>query len=322
MAGIEEPQIPIGDEQQISTPAAQDTHYDWATETGFDPAEDMTGALVGFENASAGYDLSETGIIVRQKDYSYQVVINGVTLKVTKSGLVYDSIPAGSSYIGQTLKTVTAEMGSGTAVGEAITRSGGAEDQDHSANVNVMAIEPRDSFAMQIMNAILIHADHPEGFSDEKWLYYARAAYKGAQAMMIAAADARHGQTLNPSQGTVTVNSDELQDNTEKLLYNIGQYMKTGVALKGEVVAAGGTPTPIQTKVTEMPDVTIDTMPAVTIGEMPDVAVKNAVDTNDDPIPVSTTAVITELPAVEVKNPLDTNDDPIPLTVDNTSASS
>jgi hypothetical protein len=247
--------------------------YTWNSTFSLEDA--LSGVLVGFQKTN-DWDLSETGLL-EFVGSRYQVYINGYKLYVENTGKVVECKPANSSYLNQTLKMVTADMGDTGAVGGAITRSSGSSGTGHDDQAILTNIEPRDQFAVQVLNAMLIHTEHPEAFDDAKCLMYSRAAYRWAQAMMIAAADSREGQSTTPSTG-VDVNSGDLQSNTEKLLYNISQSMKNGVALKGEVVAAGGTPTPIQAKVTEMPDITID--------DMPEVEVKNALDTNDDPIPL------------------------------------
>lgn len=40
----------------------------------------------------------------------------------------------------------------------------------YNDEVNLTVMEPRDSFAIQILNAMLIHADHPETFNDAAML--------------------------------------------------------------------------------------------------------------------------------------------------------
>lgn len=264
--------------------------------TTFVLADALAGKLVGLP-LQTGYDSSNSGLLRRNGSH-YEVAIGGYTLRVGDDGVVYQSIPAGHSTVGgDALVLLDAKMAASTGVGGAITRSSST-----SETANLTSMEPRDHFAMDIMNAMLIHADHPEAFDEAKWLYFARAAYKGAQAMMIAAADSRFGEQSGSGTTTVDINPANLQSNTEKLLYNMAEYMKNGITVKG--TTAAGT-VPVQTKVTELPNVNVATMP--------DVKVTNALDTNDDPIPLVTD--INSAPAIEVKNPLDANDEAIPLEV-------
>jgi hypothetical protein len=199
----------------------------------------LSGVLVGFQKTN-DWDLSETGLL-EFVGSRYQVYINGYRLYVENTGKVVECKPANSSYLNQTLKMVTADMGNEGAVGGAITRSSGSSGAGHDDQAILTNIEPRDQFAVQVLNAMLIHTEHPEAFDDAKCLMYSRAAYRWAQAMMISAADSREGQSTTPSTG-VDVNSGDLQSNTEKLLYNIGEYMKNGMAVKN-VTEAYNVPT-------------------------------------------------------------------------------
>jgi len=230
--------------------------YNWTT---FNLQDALSGTLVGFRQTNE-YDLSKTGVFERYDAEGYppyRVMMDGLTLRLNKEGVVLMSQPT-SAYIGQTLQMVRAEMGQYGAVGRSLTRSSGSSGEGHN-NVAVLAnIEPRDQFAVQVLNAILIHTDHPESFDDAKCLMYSRAAYRWAQAMMIAAADSRDGESTTQSTA-VDVNSGDLQSNTEKLLYNIGQYLKEGVSIKGSTEFGAS---PVQTRILEMPTVTLEDAPS------------------------------------------------------------
>lgn len=199
--------------------------YSWIT---FNIVDALAGTLVGFQNSdpTKDYDLSKTGIL-EATGYSEtpgKVIIDGRELVVDETGVVVRSTPS-STYVGQTLRMVTADMGDTGSVGGAITRSSGSSGTGHDNVAILTNIEPRDQFAVQVLNAMLIHADHPESYSDALMLKYSRAAYRWAQAMMIAAADSREGQSTTPST-QVDVNSGDLQSNTEKILYNVNESLK------------------------------------------------------------------------------------------------
>ena len=76
---------------------------------------------------------------------------------------------------------------------------------------------------------------------------------------MQCAAEAREGDSSEEPAQTIEVNSGDLQSNTEKLLYNMAEYMKLGITqgipVKGQTVGEGQTATPIQAKVTEVTEV-------------------------------------------------------------------
>ena len=280
--------------------------YNWTT---FNLQDALSGTLVGFRQTNE-YDLSKTGVFERNmnKVPNYKVVIGGVVLGVNKEGVVETSQPT-SAYIGQTLQMVRAEMGQYGAVGRSLTRTYGPSGEGHDDVAVLANIEPRDQFAIQALNAMLIHTDHPESFDDAKCLMYSRAAYRWAQAMMIAAADSREGQSTTPST-TVDVNSGDLQSNTEKLLYNLVNLINKQTEEGLPVVGVGSTEeniVPILTKldpdseikkvaeitevkkVTENTSVKVTSMPSTThvsVDGTPDVYVVNRVST-DAPSSVS-----------------------------------
>lgn len=182
--------------------------------------------LVGFRQSN-DYDLSYTGKLTGKLTASGapamagQVTIDGHELLVDGNGLVIKSTPS-SSYLGQTLRMVTTDMGDEGGVGGSVTRADGSSSY-------VSSMEPRDYFAMNALNAMLINMESPESKDDATCLMYSRAAYRWAQAMMIAAADSREGtSTSSSSTTTVEVKSGDLQSNIEKLLYNITLYLKDG----------------------------------------------------------------------------------------------
>jgi hypothetical protein len=62
---------------------------------------------------------------------------------------------------------------------------------------------------------------------------YAYASYKWAQAMVLAMADSRNTDGSGGSTPSGSVNPSDLQTNTEKLLYDMNQLLKDGVAIRG-----------------------------------------------------------------------------------------
>ena len=264
--------------------------YTWID---FDLAEAIRGALVGIpetEPQPGGTidedikDISKVAGNLSQTDKNsrYKVVISGQTAYIDADGTVVSSTPS-SAYIKGTqmyIATATIEP----VVGSTITRSDGAEEE-YDANVTLTNMEPRDTFAIQILSAMLVHSGKPETFDDANIKMYASAAYRWAQGMMDVAANTRHGQSESTSPSApINVKSEDLQSNTEKLLYNMAEYMKSGVTVKGTTSA-----TPVQTNVTGVPNLNVATLPNVTIGQMPDIAI--------DSIP---NIYISHLPEVDV----------------------
>lgn len=199
------------------------TTYNWKN---FDLNEALNGTLVGFKNLDSPYDLTQTGILVKDEKVTnppYWVSICGVILRVNSKGKVLSSVPSSDDYINKTLQMVTLNMGEDEAIGGNVTRSsgsGGAEG--YTGVVNLTAVEPRDQFAINILTALINKAQSPETFSDATMMHYSRLAYRFAQAMMIAAADSRYG-TYDGGGGEAQRSEVDVTSgsNTEKLLDNI-----------------------------------------------------------------------------------------------------
>jgi hypothetical protein len=197
--------------------------YTWNDDFNLNDA--LNGMLVGFPIPNSEYDLTQTGILVKDEKITnppYWVSICGVMLRVNSKGKVLSSVPS-SDYIGKTLQMVTLNMGENGAIGGDVTRSsgsGGAEG--YSEVVNLTAVEPRDQFAINILTALINKAQSPETFSDATMMHYSRLAYRFAQAMMIAAADSRYG-TYEGGGGEAQRSEVDVTSgsNTEKLLDNI-----------------------------------------------------------------------------------------------------
>lgn len=221
--------------------------YDWVE---FSLSDALAGTLVGFPQTNK-YDLTYTGVL-KGPGPIYKLAIGGYNLKVDQNGVVKEVTPSttvSSSWVNQTLSLVRTSMGSDGAVGSSVTRSSGSSGTGHSATAVLSTMEPRDHFAMNVLNAMLVHMEMPESKDDATMIKYCRAAYLWAQAMMIAAADSREGTSESTAPSTtVDIKSDDLQSNMEKILYNMAEYMKKGVAIKGETVAQGQTAVPIITK--------------------------------------------------------------------------
>lgn len=197
--------------------------YNWKT---FSLQDAIAGAVVGFQQTES-YDLSMTGKLIKDTKTIpyYKAIIAGITFIVDESGKVISSTPT-TEYTDEYLKIVVATMGSDAAVGTTVTRSAGSSGEGHTATAVLSTMEPRDHFAMNVLNAMLHHMEIPEAKDDATMLMFSRAAYKWAQAMMIAAADSREGTSSTPGTQT-SVNANDLQSNTEKVLYNINDSLKS-----------------------------------------------------------------------------------------------
>lgn len=166
--------------------------YEWNI---YNKEEAIKGALVGIKKSNKN-DISWTGRL-RQTSISniYTLSFQGYTLQVVGEGYVTDcspSPPPGAEWIGYKLQMPFAIMGNEGAVGTTFTRDGNTSaGEPDTVEVDLSVMEPRDYFAVHAMSVMIGQTKHPETFDDAKCLYYAKAAYRWAQAMIIAAIDSR-----------------------------------------------------------------------------------------------------------------------------------
>ncbi len=147
------------------------------------------GTLVGFKNALDPYDLSNTGVLqVDNKVTMFRTVIRGKTLYVNNLGVVIKTVPDTSQWNNMSVMMVTFDMEMSYGTHQAITRSVG-EEYEKVAELN--ALEPRDEFAINALTAMMSRLEGCESFDDARILSVCQQAYKWAQGMMIASANAR-----------------------------------------------------------------------------------------------------------------------------------
>jgi hypothetical protein len=186
----------------------------------------LAGKLVGFQVGSSTSDLSQTGTI-KGPGPIYKTYINGYTLKVNANGLVKESIPSGF-HVNETLSMVavstTEHLDYGT---EYATRH---DDSTRMPDVNVVSMEPRDEFAVAALKVIMSKLEHPEAADMQTMISYSQSAYRWANCMMDSAIDARLAAKKNQErQGDIediVIDPSGLDNNNDKLLYNISLYLK------------------------------------------------------------------------------------------------
>lgn len=183
--------------------------------------------------------------------------------------------------------------------GEAQTRGDG-----ESAETFVMnSLNYKEQVALRALAAIIKHEPNPLGYDDAKIKLLVSTAFRIAVEFQNRAILFRKSEEGGGSSDTqVDVDADSLANNTEKLLYNINESLKNGVAIKGEKVASGAAATPIQMKVTEVTEIKkITAMPTtthVTVDGTPNVSVSNNPSVNVSNMPTEPIKVkVTELPA-------------------------
>ena len=298
----------------------------WIT---FNLADALSGMRVGIPNTTDYNDLTLTGVLkpagvvtnpdTGARDQRYEAKLNIYTVTVDGTGTVRSMSPAITGVtVGTTqLKVVNVTLGNdiGTDVGR--TRSGGG-------SVHISVLEPRDSFAIAALGMIMRTVQYPDQQDDGSILGYCRAAYRWAKGMMQAAADARLAEdTPDPSDDPVPVDPNELQGNTEKILYNISQYIKGAIedglpvmgvdggeplTVTGEVEVTNSSP--IEVSVKNLPTTTINGVEGVKSYVINDathpapVTVQNSQPIgvtveNSQPIEITGEVEVTSLPSEE-----------------------
>ena len=169
--------------------------YSWSP---FDIESALNGTLVGVGGSTTPDDISKVAgkLSVTTTSNKYKVVIDGKTAIVDKEGNLLSCTPAGSFVASQKFKLATTTLTE--TVGNSITRSRG-QVPGHTNTAVISQLEARDHFAVQILNAMLMNAGNPVEFDDANIALYTRSAYRWAEGMMQAAANAREGQSTTPS---------------------------------------------------------------------------------------------------------------------------
>jgi len=264
------------------------TTYQWKT---FDLEEAKAGAVIGFpkmENGSPDLTDSEnigektgklqTEAVIRYTPYS--TIINGKRLWPNESGeIVYCDDPA---MIGKQLYICTVNLVSTKGTRQATTRSAGAAYNEVSV---LSSLEIRDTFAMYALQGLLKHCDQPQYFDDANIMVVCSAAYRWAQGMMQASADARAlvakesgddpGEEDEPASGQTRTAVDVSDGTTtEKLLQNLiiavddltatwKNAAEKGIAIVGSPEEEA-LPVAVESTIKEMPKVVIDGDPLAT----------------------------------------------------------
>jgi len=297
----------------------------------------LAGTPVGIPNPAAAVNTDEEAKFTGILNYipsggrtSYMTEINGSTIYVDNTGLVKSCSPDNTNFVPDSTQLYIVEDTLVQTIGSSENETDKTR-QDYNTTVNLSTMQPRDYFANQVLGMLIQKMDKPEAVSDAKILFFCRAAYRWANGMMVAAANARYGEyNGGGSSGEIDIKPEELSDNTDKLLYNITQVLKKGVTVKG--TTEQGTE-PIQTKVTEVTEVkkiseitevknitevteidkvtampttthvTVDNTPNVNIANQPSVNVSNSPSvyvTNQLSEPVSVS--VDNTPSVQVTN--------------------
>lgn len=162
-------------------------------------------------------------------------------------------------------------------------RSASAEDESNT--VSITYITPKDYFACEALNSLIQRIDNPLAMSDGMIAALAAKSYKIAQAMAQEAYGSRQNDKKSSEEsGTdyVNVNKTSLQTNTERILYNLNESIKTNIDvfkdtkaildnINESVKANTNVLKDTGIKFNGTPDVNVSNTPTVTVNNMPSV---------------------------------------------------
>ena len=208
----------------------------------------------------------------------HQVIIKGSVVWCSDKGVVLNCEPELSEVpVGTQLVIQKASIPVTYGTGQTMTRS--EEGQGYTRSIKINELNPRDEFAVHALSVIMGRLEHPESVDDANILQACYTAYRWANGMMLAAADARsqlkeEDEPVVPD-GQVDVNADALDSNVERLLYNINATLLSKNAQDKTVVDNGLKLSSVpDLKIAQIPKVMVEELPDVTIGELPEVSVE------------------------------------------------
>ena len=148
----------------------------------------------------------------------YQGTVGNTTYFFDEKGRPSDNIPE------HRLFSVDAQIK--TSQGTVATKG----DSTSGTKVNIVALQPREQFAMAAMQGILQNISSPLLMSNALILDLVNTSFNIANAMMQKAADVRAelegDQNTNPDrEEEIKVNPKELTNDTDKILYNLNENM-------------------------------------------------------------------------------------------------
>lgn len=148
----------------------------------------------------------------------YQGTVGNTTYFFDEKGRPSDNIPE------HRLFSVDAQIK--TSQGTVATKG----DSTSGTEVNIVALQPREQFAMAAMQGILHSISSPLFMSNALILDLVNTSFNIANAMMQKAADVRAelegDQNTNPDrEEEIKVNPKELTNDTDKILYNLNENM-------------------------------------------------------------------------------------------------
>lgn len=187
----------------------------------------------------------------------YMGEINGITVYFDNKGVSRDGTIK--------LSLASTSIDNKGTQGEEQTRS---EDK---AGFVMNSLNYKEQVAVKCLAAIIKQEPNPLGYDDAKIKLMVSTAFRFAVEFQNRAILFRKEEDASKTQPAVgvDVDADTLTTNTDKILYNINENLKSGIVVKGEAQTLGGTITPLKIKVTELPEIKFDEALNVNVESMP-----------------------------------------------------
>ena len=193
--------------------ANDDTFPEWtsaelsAALSGKTVIDNSDNIVINFRKASSGEPMPYAG------------EINGVTVYFNAKGRTDDGTIK--------LALATTVISNKGTQGEAQTRSGDA------AEFIMNSLNFKEQIALRVLPSIIHHEQKPLSYDDSKIKLLVSQSFRIAVEFQNRAIMFRKAEQGGGGSGGVDIDTESLTDNTEKLLYNISEYLKNGVAIKG-----------------------------------------------------------------------------------------
>lgn len=209
-----------------------------------------TGALSG---ALSYYVLNFKQYTQSQATYKYSGQVGKATYYFDENGLCYDGDSTHSLFL---IKASIKET-----QGTDASRGDGSSAE----TIEVSTMQPRENFACYALLGIMNHISEPLLLDDGQITQISSMAFKIAQGMLAAAADARAATSTEPPSGEIEIDQNEVSSTTDKILYNLNENLSS---IKGNISNMYDTMISINTKLGNGLDININGTPSVNVTNM------------------------------------------------------
>ena len=128
--------------------------------------------------------------------------------------------------------------------GDAQTRA------DDSETFIMNSLNFKEQVALRVLQSIVNREANPLGYDDPRIQLIVSMAFRVAIEFQNRAIEFRQAESITPGGGGVDVDPDSLSDNTDKLLYNLVDILKEGIAVQGK---SGSEVTPLKININKTP---------------------------------------------------------------------